>query len=240
MAPIRYVTDEQNEVLEKLGIGERREDLENLSLNSSNEKIFQNYWLIENVKYNGKTSNYKLKKEVLPAKTQESHLEHAVEVGESDFHIPDMPLQFAIMKSIYSSEDSKQRSEIQSFFKKSYREYWLSSGTSVNYDSKRKDKVSHGVRRDSKEANIIGKDGFMSNLKDKVFSEVILEEENPIIANEVFNWATGQDLYIWRFNSKPKQPDKRVVGSGSGDGGSHVVAGGDPSDQGRCLGVCEE
>lgn len=203
------------------------------------EETSQNSWLIPNVDYGGKIENYNLSKNVLPAKNLEGHLEHRARVGEKEPGIPDMPLQYAIQKAAFNMPESEKKNEIQNFFKKSFKKYWLVSGTSVDYNPKGKDKVNHNVSGTSKEVNAVGKNELVRNSKDNEFYEAVTGEKNLKILDEVFVWSIGgSPLKCWRLNSKPKKQEKRAVGSSSLDGWSYLNTYDYLSNHYGCFGVC--
>lgn len=199
----------------------------------------EDFWLIKNVKYKNQTKNYKLKKQLLENKTQQEHIEYAKE-NPNDFNIQDLPVYHAIFKTIYNLPEQQEKQEIKDFLKKSIKDYWLLTGTQIDYTPKRKDIINHRIENQSIKENIVGPDEWVKNSKTPEVYKALLQDSNLENINNIYKWITEKDQYLWRINSKPKNIEKRLVGLGSADDRSVFNADDGLSYSSRCFGVLED
>lgn len=199
------------------------------------------YWTIPNVNYRGETHDYDLAKLLLENRAQHTqsewsaHYQTAKPRGE--FHAPDFPLMYSILKAIraQNGEEAKQ------FIKKTARENWLMTLTRIAYQPEGLDTIIHnyGTSDEYKESvDFITPDELIKGTQKPKSYQVLLGTKDSVSEiNSVFNWLNATDAYAFKLNSKPETLVECVAGFVANSGGAGLDCDGDPTYRVTELGV---
>src|SRR3989344_7370923 len=90
----------------------------------------------------------------------------------------------------------------------------------------------YGIQED-----IVGKDDYITQINPQNELKAILGSDNINEINQVYNWITGKNAYLWRINKKPEKYIECVAGFGAGSGWASLDCGGDSDGSAGELGV---
>ena len=204
----------------------------------------KDFWTIDNVKYRNGIYKVNLLKELLDngnSKTQDDWVKYSKKAQKNnDFYVGDMPLYNSLFTSLFKLKDNPEVEEIRNFLQKQFIEKWLMTLTRIKYKPSGKDEIVHNYKMPDEysiEDNFVGNDEYVKNSKDKANYKSLLGTDNLNEINEVYNWITGKDSYLWRLNSKPKSLDERVARFYADSGGTGLYCYRYPSDTNASLGV---
>ena len=185
------------------------------------------FWTLPDVFYSG-IHQVGLAKTLLPAKTQDEHANHRMQIimnGAGGFYAPSYPEFYAIVSHLEKNKDNPQNQqqieEIKQFIKKSALENWLATLTRVRYNPQgQKDKVIHNYKQHNQyELDVdpfVGPDGFILDQStantEKPLQALLNTRQSLQEVNQAYKWLTDVDTYIWRVNSTPRKIDERVAG----------------------------
>src|SRR3989344_1606162 len=204
----------------------------------------EDFWRVEGVEYRNEIYTVDLSKSILfdgKSKTQDQWAEYSMQAKQSgDFYIGDFPLYHALFTTLFNQENTTQAQEARKFLKKQFEEKWLATLTRIRYTSSGKDEVIHNFGLDDKysiKETMIGPDEWIKNSQNTNYLEALLGTSDNEKINKVYKWIIGNDAYIGRINSTPKNVVDRVVGFGADPGGADLYCGWYSSISSGSLGV---
>ena len=160
------------------------------------------YWTIQNVNYQGKIQSMDLSKELLPRREFNDLMEYVKKAKVEDFIAISMRDTYSLFKAVYESKD-KSKEEIRSFLKGSMENNWLKITTVIQHRLSGKDQIIHDYSLPNQEIinqRFVGPDELVKDSNDFELYNHLLGSKNVNEINEIFNWITGKDLRIYRFN----------------------------------------
>ena len=179
---------------------------------------------ISGVSLDGKLQKYDLAKELLEKgknKTQDEWVVYTKKAfGSGGFGVGSAPLYHAIFSTLYNNRDDEKYKagveKIRAFLKKVFNSAWLSTLSRVVYTPVGKDYVIHdkGLDSESKPVKeiITGPSGYIKDCPALApVCNALLGNNNITHINEVYQWISDKDTYLWRLNSKLKKNFEQVV-----------------------------
>jgi len=164
---------------------------------------FDEFWTIPNVNYEGKVSSWDLLKKLMPSVNFDETVNQTKRAKEENyFYTESIKFYYSLFKTLYDSEEENVE-EIRNFLNKSMNGTWLNTTTLINYKKSGKDQIIHNYSLPNQEKinqKFVGVDEIVKNSKNKDFYKNLLGSENVKKINEVFQWITGKQLRLWRFN----------------------------------------
>jgi len=242
---------------EKLKSKFNQNDQENQSSNFTSNPMNDNFsiedltdfYRINGVSYRNGIYQFDLGKTLLDngaQRTQDQWAEYSRNaIKRDDFYVGDMPSNHSLSKSLFNNKDNLQYKdkieEIRLFLEDSLKKYYLSTLTRIIYKKQGKDKVIHNYKLDDQyevDEEIGGKPGgYITQINPQNELNAILGNSNVNEINNIYNWITGKNAYLWRINSKPNKDEERVARFGSGDVRFYLGCYGSPSDSGVAFAV---
>ena len=209
-----------------------------------NLQINKDFWTIDNVKYRNGIYKVNLLKELLDngnSKTQDDWVKYSKKAQKNnDFYVGDMPLYHSLFTSLFKLKDKPEVEEIRNFLQKQFIEKWLMTLTRIKYKPTGEDEIIHNYKMSDEYSikdNFVGSNEYVKDSVNKTNYKSLLGTDNLNEINEVYNWITGKDAYIWRLNLKPKSLDERVAGFVAYSDWTVLVCSWNPSITDASLGV---
>ena len=177
-------------------------------------------FVISGVSYRGQTGLSRLFEQMTPAMNQDALAELYETEKQKGNPVPtDMPLIWAIASRGYDRRNEIGDSEkLRQFLRTGLRRY-PNTLTRAVYASEGNDKIIHNHKTSDEysiEGQVVGPNGWLSEMSDKNVLESLLGTNDVTKINEVSQWINGTDSYIWRVNSKPKEKIEKVAGLDAG------------------------
>ena len=126
-------------------------------------------------------------------------------------------------------------SEAQNFVRDSLRKYWIATTSVVEYNPKnKKDETFHNWKTSDEyflTRDIVGNDNWIKEINNLNALELLVGTKDIQKLNEVSNKINKTSMYLWRFNLKPAEKIKRVVGFYADGGRLFLDADGGPSGE---------
>ena len=205
-------------------------------------------WMINGVNYRNGIYQVELGKELLEnkaQKTQDEWIKYTKQaIQNNQFYLGDMQLYHSLFEALFRNKDNAQHKDVieqaRVFLQKTFESYWLMTLSRVKYTKQGQDKVTHNYGLQDKleiQGNIVGADGYITQINPQNELNAILGRDDINEINQVYNWITGKNTYLWRLNSKPKKDDERVVRFYSDSDWSDLVCYRYLDDSGRGLAV---
>jgi len=201
-----------------------------------------NYWIIENVFYNGATQDYALRRTLLSSATQDVHAQNRIAKLNNGFYCGSMPLNYAAFKAVYNMPESKEKQEIRKFIQESMRNIFLITSTRILYQPGDKvlDKIIHNYKIPNeefeKQALIVGTDRVLIQDDANALEALVLTNDVNEV-KEILGWINETpDVRIWRLNEKPNTINERVAGFSAYFGGVNFCYNGNLSLENDSLG----
>ncbi|MEN9625968.1 MAG: hypothetical protein RL557_296 [archaeon] len=171
-------------------------------------------WKIPDVLYRGERCTYELFERMTPSLNQDKLSElYNKEKNAGNPHPTDMPLLWAIATQAYELREEEGSERLRAFLRDGIRK-WPNTLTRIAYTSEGEDRVIHNYKTSDEYSlaeNIVGSDGFISEIPDSSVLETILGAKDVQKINAVSQYLNGTPTYLWRVNAKPKQKDERVA-----------------------------
>ncbi len=207
------------------------------------------FWSISGVQYRNGVYTVDVMKSLLDsgnAKKQDDWVAlYDAARDKNEFHIPDYPLLYGVIRSLYSlRDDAVQEAEVteaHKFLKDTSRAKWLMTSTCIKYQSSEDDLIVHNYgTRDAYEerAAFMGVDKKIEASDSAALYQKLLgtsDETSGVL--DVFKWLNGTDTYIYRVNARPATVDERVAGFGADSVWVGLGCYGVPANSGAGLGV---
>ena len=184
------------------------------------------FYRINGVNYRNEAYQVDLKKDLLENKAQKTqdewigYTKNAMQNNE--FYVGDMPLYHSLFQTLFKNKDNAQFKdnieEARKFLHKMCKSDWFVTLSRIKYKTQGKDIITHNYGLQDKieiQEDIIGDDGFISQLNPQKELKAVLGSDNINKINQVYNWISEKEAYIWRLNDKPKQDAERIVGFSS-------------------------
>jgi len=157
------------------------------------------------------SSVYRLMEKMTPAMTQDRLAEFYEAEKQKGNPLPLNSIQmFGIMEDAVRAGDTKLMNFLQDGLRK-----WPNTLTRVIYNpAGEKDEIIHNYGTSgaySLFGDIVGLDGWVSDIKDKLTLKSLLGISDTRKLNRVSNKINSTQMYVWRLNSKPSKKDERVV-----------------------------
>ena len=203
----------------------------------------EGHFVIPEVSYRGETGDYALFEEMTPAMTQHKLIELYEREKQAGNPVPtDAPLIWAIATrgDELRDENPEEAQRLSQFFRNSLRRY-PNTLTRVDY-SPEGDCILHNVGTSdqySTEGKVFGPNEWVHKVPDKDVLERLLGTQDAEQINKISQQINGTDFYLWRFNSKPKQLDKRVARFGARDGRLYLDCDRGPLGEGPAFRVLQ-
>ncbi len=203
------------------------------------------FWRINGVNYRNQIGQVDLGKAVLPSKTQDKHASFSQDaISKGQLYVGNTQLYHSLFTILFQNKDNPQFKdkieETRQFLQESMKNYWLMTLSRIKYTKSGKDLVIHNYGLQDKfeiQENIVGPDGYITQINPQNELKSILGSNDVNEINQVYNWITKKDLYLWRLNNKPKENDERVVRLGSDSDMAILYCDWDPDDSSRALAV---
>src|SRR3989344_3960995 len=177
------------------------------------------FWSLSGVTYRNSVYSVDLMKTLLDsgnAKTQDQWAAH-YEAGrdQNEFHVPDYPLLYGIVKTLYATRDDTTQSteiaEVHKFLKDTSRAKWLMTLTRIQYqpNGAGNDIFIHnyGTRdRYEENADFVDIDKKIEASDDALpYQKLLGTNDTTSGILEIFKWLNDTDTYIYRVNKRPKK-----------------------------------
>ena len=200
--------------------------------------IIEGFWEIPGVNYKGKNKTYRIFEKMAPAMNHDDLTEYSIkEKKEGNPHLADSILHFSIFDASYKlrNKHSQDIEGLRKFLQSSLRKYPNTSTRVVYNPQEELDNIIHNYGTPDEyilRGNFVGDDGWIRNIKHKKVLTSLLGTDNIKKINEISQWLTNTNTYLWRLNSKPLQKDEGVVGFDASSGRLDLDCGRYPA--GRC------
>jgi hypothetical protein len=203
------------------------------------------FYSINGVKLDDGIYSVDLSKRLLPSRTQDEHAEARRKAGPDEFYLGDISLYHALFTSLFENKESGFKNEIENarqFLKKSMLEHWLTTLTRIQYNSG-VDRVIHNYKQPNQDSddinNFTGPDGYITKVSNtEIPLQLLLStSQNVNEINEVYNWLTDVNAYIWRINSTPNDTVEKVAWLRANSDRADLGCYRDPSNSNGGLGV---
>ena len=177
------------------------------------------------------------------SKTQDEWIEFSKgAIGKDGFRLGDFPIHYALFNALYQNRTNpKYQQDIEQakeFIKKQMFEKWLMTSTRTIYSQSGKDLVihNHGLPDVyTLQEDIMGPDEWITKTSNKTPYQALLGSDDVNQINNVFNWITDKNSYLWRVNSK--QNTERVARFRADSDGVDLYCGRVPRYSDSALGV---
>jgi hypothetical protein len=205
-------------------------------------------WRVNNVNYRNGIYTIDLAKKLLDngaEKTQDQWIEYSKQaILKNEFYLESFPLYHALFSSLFFNKENAQFKdkieEARNFVSEMCIKYWLTTLTRIRHKAIGKDNVIHNYGMQDQhiiDENIIGDDEFVKNASDINVYKAILGNDDIILINNIYNWISGKDAYLYRLNNKPKKDHERVARFDTADDRFWLCCYGDPAYSDRGFGV---
>jgi hypothetical protein len=209
----------------------------------------QDFWQIEGVQYRNGIYAVGLGKALLDngsAHTQgEWSAHYQTAKPKNEFHTPDYPLFYAILKSLYKirndSANAKHVNEAQQFLRDTSRAKWLMTLTRIAYQPQGDDVIihNHGTSdRYERRVDFITPDENITQTQKPASYQALLDTQDSVQEiNNVFRWLNDTDAFAFKVNTKPANVVERIAGFYASSGRADLYCGRNPANAGSSLGV---
>ena len=160
--------------------------------------------------------SYRLLEKMAPSRTQDKLAEFYEKEKKTGTPLPLNSIQtFQLMEDAFKSGNK----DLMNFIQKGLQE-WPNTLTRVVYNFKGEDEVIHGYGTSDEmvmNGNVVGNSGFIEKIDNPNALELLLGTKDLKRINEVTNAINKTPMFLWNFNSKPKERTERVVWFGAFD-----------------------
>ena len=206
------------------------------------------FWQVNGVSYRDGIYQVDLAKTLLDkgnTKIQDRWVEYSKKaISNNEFYVGDFPLYHSLFSILFKNKENPNYKtkieEAKKFISDNMFKYWLMTLTRIEYKPSGKDKVIHNYGMQDQygiQEDIVGKDDYISKINPQNELKAILGSDNINEINQVYNWITGKNAYLWRINKKPEKYIERVAWFGASSGRAGLDCYRDPDDSNRVLGV---
>ena len=170
----------------------------------------EGYNELSNVMYRGENTTYRLYDDLTkPMNLHQLSEFYEIEKKEGN----PVPANSELLWSIFTAVNSKDENLIQRIRNK-LRNNLINTLTGINWYSNGNARVIHNKGTlDSyfKQGKLIGRDGYISDIKPKKILKNVFGNENIEEINNVSQKINNAPMYLWRINSKPSEKVEYVV-----------------------------
>ena len=206
------------------------------------------FWQVNGVNYRDGIYQIDLAKTLLDNgnnRTQNEWVEYSKKaIARNEFYVGDFPLYHSLFSVLFRNKENtkyKDRiNDVKELISKNMFNYWLMTLTRIEYKPSWKDKVIHNYGMQDQygiQEDIVGKDDYITQINPQNELKAILGSDNINEINQVYNWITGKNAYLWRINKKPEKYIERVAWFGASSGRAGLDCYRDPDDSNKVLGV---
>ncbi len=204
------------------------------------------FWTISGVHYRDGIYDVDLAKTLLDegnAKTQDEWSAYAREAqAKGEFYTESMPKHHALLTAAYKLEDNPMKEEIKEFLKKSMFERWLTTLTRVQYQPQGslEDVIIHSRGMPDEYSvieNFVFNDEYVKDSTRPSNYKALLEVDDLQEIQNVYQWLTDKNIYLWRVNERSDQVKERVAWFGAYFGWTGLNCVRDPAFHFASLGV---
>ena len=172
------------------------------------------FWQVNGVSYRDGIYQVDLAKTLLDkgnTKIQDRWVEYSKKaISNNEFYVGDFPLYHSLFSILFKNKENPNYKtkieEAKKFISDNMFKYWLMTLTRIEYKPSGKDKVIHNYGMQDQygiQEDIVGKDDYITQINPQNELKAILGSDNINEINQVYNWITGNNAYLWRVNSKP-------------------------------------
>jgi len=191
------------------------------SIDFSIQKISEGY-RVSGIQYQKKFCTYDFAENVLPRKNQEKHADRALNAKKDDFIAASAPLVYSVCKTLNQNKDSKQKSLVEKARKSLNKiigpgKPWIHTLSRAVYKTRGLDEVIHDYKQKkqySKQAKLVGPDDYITKQEtqaESTIKAVFDTNDSMQEINNVFQWITDKNSYVYRINSTPDSEQVRAV-----------------------------
>lgn len=218
---------------------------------STNPSIqsLSDFWSISGIQYRNSVYTVDLMKVLLDGgstKTQDDWVvlyDNARD--QNEFHIPDYPLLYGIVKTLYTLRNrvtqQTEVAEAQKFLKDTFRAKWLMTSTRIKYQPSGDDLIFHnyGTRDVYEErAPFIGINKKVeASDNPQGYQKLLGTNDTSQEVIDVFKWLNDTDMYIYCVTNRLSAVDERVARFGANYAGTVLYCDGYPTNSDSGLGV---
>src|SRR3989344_4158695 len=206
------------------------------------------FWQVNGVNYRDGIYQVDLAKTLLDNgnnRTQNEWVEYSKKaIARNEFYVGDFPLYHSLFSVLFRNKENtkyKDRiNDVKELISKNMFNYWLMTLTRIEYKAQGQDKVIHNYGMQDQyevQEDIIVKDDYISKMNPQNELKAILGSDNVNEINQVYNWLTGKNAYLWRINKKLEKDIERVARFDAVSDGAILSCGGSPDYSNRALGV---
>ena len=206
------------------------------------------FWQVNGVSYRDGIYQVDLAKTLLDkgnTKIQDRWVEYSKKaISNNEFYVGDFPLYHSLFSILFKNKENPNYKtkieEAKKFISDNMFKYWLMTLTRIEYKPSGKDKVIHNYGMQDQygiQEDIVGKDDYITQINPQNELKAILGSDNINEINQVYNWITGKNAYLWRINKKPEKYIERVAWFGASSGRAGLDCYRDPDDSNKVLGV---
>ncbi len=207
--------------------------------------MIEGFWEIPGVNYKGKNKTYRIFEKMAPEMNHGDLINHSIkEKKKGNPCIGDSILTFTIMSTANKLMEKypKEIDGLRKFLQSSLNQH-PNTLTRVGYNPQGEiDNIIHNYGTPNEytlKQNLVGEDGWISDIKDKKVLKSLLGTDNIKKINEISQWSNNTNTYIWRLNSKPAQKNEGVVRFDANSDGLDLDCGGDPAGRYPAFRVLE-
>ena len=206
------------------------------------------FWQVNGVSYRDGIYQVDLAKTLLDkgnTKIQDRWVEYSKKaISNNEFYVGDFPLYHSLFSILFKNKENPNYKtkieEAKKFISDNMFKYWLMTLTRIEYKPSGKDKVIHNYGMQDQygiQEDIVGKDDYITQINPQNELKAILGSDNINEINQVYNWITGNNAYLWRVNSKPYNDIECVAWFGASPSRAGLDCDGSPDGSNRALGV---
>lgn len=175
-------------------------------------------FIIPNVFYNGEIKTYRLFERMTPEMSRDSLAEfYEIEKTKGNPVPANAPLIWAIVTRVYELSPNNQEltERLRIFLRDSFRGYSNTLSEIIyNYNGSGEDQIIHNYGTSDEFStfqNVVGSNGWVHEILDKKFLELILDTRDLDRIDAISRWINNTNSYLWRLNSKPKEKTQGVI-----------------------------
>ncbi|MBI2564475.1 hypothetical protein HYV79_00605 [Candidatus Woesearchaeota archaeon] len=198
-------------------------------------EVLADRYRLHNIMYRGELYVVDWSKDFLRGGEQHSQQEWIDLTKNEEFTLPDSPLCFASMQTLFKNkEETNLIEQVRNYFAQTFKvEGNINrphTSSRAIYNPRGNDEVIHRLGYPDQytvSTKLIGQDGYITTIKPENEMNTLLATQNCEEIQQVIEWISGKKPYLYRINNKPSSKEERAVVLGVDSSNYFDIADGD-------------